>query len=73
MDLMTTKEAAEQWGVTVRRVQSLCEKGLINGAEKLGDMWVLPLDAEKPIDGRTKAARKSANTKTDGGKKRGRE
>jgi SLT domain-containing protein len=68
MDLMTTKQAAEKWGVTVRRVQSLCEKGLIEGAEKLADMWVLPLDAEKPIDGRTLAARKSKNIKVDGGK-----
>jgi hypothetical protein len=57
MDLMTTKEAAEQWGVTVRRVQSLCEKGLIEGATKLGDIWVMPLNAEKPVDGRTLAAR----------------
>jgi hypothetical protein len=58
MDLMTAKEAAEQWGVTVRRVRSLCEKGLTEGAEKLGDIWVLPLNAEKPIDGRALTARK---------------
>jgi hypothetical protein len=57
MDLMTTKQAAEKWGVTVRRVQSLCEQGLIEGAEKLADMWVLPISAEKPIDGRTKLAK----------------
>jgi hypothetical protein len=57
MDLMTTKEAAELWGVTVRRVQSLCEQGLIDGAQKLGDIWVMPLNAVKPIDGRTRAAK----------------
>jgi excisionase family DNA binding protein len=57
MDLMTTKEAAEQLGVTVRRVQSLCEKGLIDGEGKLGDIWVLPKDAQKPMGGRTKAAK----------------
>jgi hypothetical protein len=54
MDLMTTKEAAERWSITVRRVQSLCEKGLIDGAQKLGDIWVMPTNAVKPIDGRTK-------------------
>lgn len=58
MDLMTTKQAAEKWGITVRRVQSLCENGKIEGAEKLADMWVLPLDANKPIDGRTLAAKR---------------
>jgi hypothetical protein len=57
MDLMTTKEAAEKWGVTVRRVQGLCEKGLISGASRLGDIWVIPKNAKKPIDGRTKAAK----------------
>jgi hypothetical protein len=65
---MTTKEAAALWGVTVRRVQSLCEKGLIDGAEKLGDIWVMPLDAKKPIDGRTLAARKSKESNMHGGK-----
>jgi hypothetical protein len=59
MDLMTTKQAAELWGVTMRRVQSLCEQGLIDGAEKLGEIWVLPINAEKPIDGRTKVAKQS--------------
>ncbi|MDR2196596.1 MAG: DNA-binding protein [Coriobacteriales bacterium] len=57
MNLMTTKQAAEKWGVTVRRVQFLCEKGLVEGAEKLADMWILPLDAKKPIDGRTRDAK----------------
>jgi hypothetical protein len=59
MDLMTTKQAAEQWGVTMRRVQSLCEQGSVKGAEKLGEMWVLPIDAKKPIDGRTKTAKEA--------------
>jgi site-specific DNA-methyltransferase (adenine-specific) len=68
MKIMTTKQAAERWGVTVRRVQSLCEQGMIGGAEKLADMWVLPLDAEKPIDGRTKAAQNSQKKIVDGGK-----
>ena len=58
MDLMTTKEAAELWGVTVRQIQSLCERGLIDGASKLGDIWVMPKDTKKPIDGRTKAAKR---------------
>jgi hypothetical protein len=57
MNLMTTKEAAKKWGITVRRVQGLCVQGLIDGATRLGDIWVMPRDAEKPPDGRTKTAK----------------
>ena len=35
MDVMATKEAAELWGVIVRHVQALCDKGMIEGAIKL--------------------------------------
>ena len=59
MNVMTTKEAAELWGVTVRHVQSLCDRGMIEGATKISDVWLMPKDVVKPIDGRTKAARKS--------------
>ena len=54
---MTTKEAAEQWGVTTRQVQILCDRGKVEGAYMLGDIWVIPKGTLKPIDGRTKAAR----------------
>ena len=57
MDWITTKEAAKQWGITMRRVQSMCENGLLDGATKLGDICVIPKDTSKPIDGRTKAAK----------------
>jgi hypothetical protein len=60
MNVMTTKEAADLWGVTVRHVQSLCDRGLIEGAEKISDVWLLPKDAKKPIDRRTKASKISA-------------
>jgi len=59
MNVMTTKEAADLWSVTVRHVQSLCGRGLIEGATKVSDVWLLPKDAQKPIDGRTKAAKAS--------------
>ena len=59
MNVMTTKEAAKLWGVTVRHVQSLCERGLIDGAAKISDVWLLPKNAVKPIDKRTKVARQA--------------
>ena len=57
MDIMTTKEAAETWGIGVRRVQALCENGQVPSAMKVGDIWLMPKDTPKPIDGRTKEAK----------------
>lgn len=57
MNVMTTKEAAELWNITVRHVQALCDKGAIDGAQKMSDVWLIPKDAQKPLDGRTKTAK----------------
>ena len=54
MDNMTLKEAAEKWGVTPRRVNYYCAAGRIPGAVKMAGVWLIPKNAEKPIDGRTK-------------------
>ncbi|MDR3091020.1 MAG: helix-turn-helix domain-containing protein [Clostridiales bacterium] len=66
MDYMTAREAAELWGITARRVQALCENNQVHGAQRLGKMWLIPKATPKPIDGRTKAAKK-AKKDTDGG------
>ncbi|MBD5526166.1 MAG: helix-turn-helix domain-containing protein [Lachnospiraceae bacterium] len=50
MEYLTVKETAEKWGVSGRRVSLLCNEGRIEGAEKKGLMWLIPKDAEKPID-----------------------
>ena len=54
MDYMTTKEAAEKWAITPRRVQVLCAQGKIPGAVRFGVTWAIPKDATKPKDGRLK-------------------
>ena len=54
MDYMTLKEAAEKWGVTPRRVNYYFAAGRIPGAVKMAGVWLIPKNAEKPIDGRTK-------------------
>ncbi|NLF46392.1 MAG: helix-turn-helix domain-containing protein [Syntrophomonadaceae bacterium] len=54
MDAMTTKDAADQWGITPRQVQLLCAQGRIPGAVRFGNAWVIPLDAKKPEDRRGK-------------------
>ena len=35
MEWFTTKEAAELWGITTRRVQILCDRGKVNGVEQI--------------------------------------
>lgn len=51
-EYMTVKEAAEKWGISVRRVQLLCVEGRIEGAMKYASVWAIPKDAEKPKDER---------------------
>jgi len=54
---MTSQQAADLWGITERQVQSLCHNGKIKDVLKHGRAWLIPKDAIRPIDGRTKAAR----------------
>lgn len=53
-DMMFVKEAAEEWGVTERRVTGLCKDGKIEGAVKEGRSWLIPVDAQLPEDNRIK-------------------
>ena len=52
---MTVKQAAEQWGISDRRIRVLCAEGKIPGAYQEGRGWKIPTDAEKPADGRYKS------------------
>ena len=54
MDYMTTKQAAEKWQISDRRVLQYCNDGRIEGAEKMGNTWLIPKAAVKPRDGRYK-------------------
>ena len=66
LNLMSSKQAAEQWGITDRQVQSLCFQGKIKDATRLGRAWLIPKDAQKPLDGRTKAAKQVYETAKNG-------
>ncbi|SHH04079.1 helix-turn-helix domain-containing protein [Desulforamulus hydrothermalis] len=59
MEYMTAKEAAQKWNITVRRVQVLCTQGRIQGAMRLGNVWAIPKDAQKPSDARLKMNRRT--------------
>lgn len=54
MEYMTIKEAAEKWNLSVRRVQTICNEGMIQGVIKFGHAWAIPKEAEKPVDKRIK-------------------
>lgn len=53
----TIKQIAEKWGVSVRRVQKLCEDQRIPGVIKFGRDWAIPKDAIQPNDGRVKSGK----------------
>ena len=57
MDYIGIEEVAKKWGLSKRFVQLLCAKGRIEGAMRLGRAWIIPKNAKKPADGRTKTAR----------------
>ena len=58
MDYISVKAASEKWGISERRIQKLCEENRIDGTEKFGRAWMIPKDAEKPVDGRMKTRNK---------------
>ena len=53
MDFMSAREAAEKWGISQRRVAVLCSENRIENATMVGNMWIIPTTAEKPIDARS--------------------
>lgn len=55
MESLTVAEAAQEWGITERRVLALCKAGRIDGAQKFGWSWAIPTGTRKPNDARRKA------------------
>ena len=51
---MSAREAAEKWNISQRRVSILCSENRIPDAAMLGNMWIIPRNAEKPVDARMK-------------------
>jgi hypothetical protein len=54
LEWITAQQAADKWGITVRRVQALCKNNQIDGIARLGKAWLIPKDVPKPLDGRFK-------------------
>lgn len=60
-DYIPIAEAAERWGISQRQAQHLCTQGSVEGAVKFGRVWMIPKDAAKPTDGRTKVAKSESD------------
>lgn len=56
-DYMTVQDAAKLWEISERRIQKLCEENRIDDVVRLSRVWLIPKDAQKPTDGRTKEMR----------------
>ncbi len=59
MGFMSAREAADKWGISQRRVAVLCAERRIAGVSMVGNMWIIPTTAEKPIDARSTRYKKT--------------
>jgi len=51
----TLTEVAKSWNLSTRMLNNYCKDGRIEGAEKVGSIWLIPINAEKPSDKRIKS------------------
>ena len=52
MEYVKISQMAEKWGISARRISMLCAEGKIPGVIRKGNLYMIPEDARKPIDGR---------------------
>lgn len=60
-EYMTAGEAAELWKISIRRVQRLCKENRIEGVLNINRVWLIPKDAQKPLDMRLKDNKETKN------------
>ena len=52
MQYISTKEAAQKWSISQRRVLVLCQNNRIPELSRVGNMWLIPSNTPKPEDNR---------------------
>ena len=57
MNYLSFTQTAEKWGISQRRIQTLCNEERIEGAVRIGHSWAIPEDAPKPTDARIKSGK----------------
>ena len=53
--MLSLNEMAQRWGISTTRIARLCREGRIEGAQKCKKAWLIPVDAQRPADGRVKS------------------
>lgn len=61
MEYISAKEAADKWGISQRRVAVLCAENRIADTQMVGNTWIIPACAQKPVDARYAENHKSEN------------
>ncbi len=65
MNYLSVAETAKKWNMTPRRLQVLCKEGRIEGAQRVGNVWIIPENAEKPVDARKKVTNRGKCVNTN--------
>jgi predicted urease superfamily metal-dependent hydrolase len=65
MEYKSIREMADEWGISKRRIQVLCSENRIEGAVRIGYLWAIPADANKPEDARIKSGKYRKNKNDD--------
>lgn len=65
MNYLSVAQTAEKWDMTPARVQELCNEGRIAGAQRAGNVWTIPENAEKPMDAGKKTTNKKRRVNAD--------
>jgi hypothetical protein len=55
---LTAAQIAEKWDVTDRQVQVLCKQGRVDGAERMGGIWIIPENSVKPTRYKARSKKK---------------
>ena len=54
MEYISIHDMSNKWNIKERKLTALCRDNRIAGARKIGKTWLIPSDAIKPLDKRTK-------------------
>lgn len=60
---ITLSDASKKWGISERRIRTLCVEGRIEGVIRFGRVWAIPENAIKPCDNRVKSGKYRKNRK----------
>ena len=50
MEYLSISQTAKKWGISTRRIQTLCVIGRVDGTIKIGSYCAIPADLNKPED-----------------------